>query len=161
ILPFQVGFGGVVLPANGVSGSLSAQGTNTAVDATAGGGTISVINNGPGGIILNDSLNVNVSTLSGDGGTVSLTTAGAISFSNSRQIDVSAHGQGLTGGTIILSGTSITTLNLLTLTANAAGSGSGGVIKITETGAASDIHLSSISAPNTFAVQANGGSLFA
>src|SRR5262249_15021105 len=157
-IPFVIG----VLAANNVANGIS--GFNVTADSglTPGqnnnGGTISIVNNGSGGVRLGANALISASALGGEGkgGSSTLTTrsVGPIVVSEST---IMANGSCGNGGTVTLSLptlTGVTGAEKVVIEANADGEFDGGSVSISMTGATSDLV---IGRRTGFSISATGG----
>lgn len=141
---------------NGVSGTLSANNSSSSMI----GGTISITNNGTGGITLGAlaNLSVNASGVTAAGGNIMLNAGNGILTLPSGTLSVSAIGSSTNnnGGTLNLSASqlSLSGGNLL-LTANGQKAGNGGTISVTTTGDSYDLVVGSGS--GQLSLSATGG----
>jgi hypothetical protein len=106
---------------NGVNGMITASGGST---AGGGGGSITVTNNGTGGINLSNFANISVAAGAGGGagGAVTLIGGSGGVVLGSGTLDVSASGSGnYQGGNISVTGSNITDASSFTLQANSTG----------------------------------------
>jgi hypothetical protein len=133
--PFTIGVGAVT---NGVNGTLSA----ASGPAGGQGGIIRVTDNAndgnplTGGIVVVNTSNLSVSANGGKGGEITLKSAdGPVAFSNGSALSANAGGGSFAGGTIAITGTSVTSggASALNLTANGSGTGNGGSLVLTTT----------------------------
>lgn len=140
---------------NGTTGPISASpGSNN-----GSGGVISVSNTGSGGITTSNLgyLTAASTSISGDGGSITLDAGSGVLTMPVGTISVNAAGSG-NGGSVTLTGSSISLqgTGTLTLNADAAGTGNGGSLSITTTSATSDLTLGT--ADKNFLLFARGGS---
>jgi hypothetical protein len=166
-LPFIVG---ATATLNGTTGVLTADaGTGLVAGInTPNGGTISIINNGTGGIALAPGVDIEANgstTLGGSGGTISILANHGPIFLSSGTISANAFDpvgtNAYTGGTITVTGLSSTVVNgigPLAFSANGAGIGNGGSITV-NTGAVATSNLTIGNATGQLSFTATGGSV--
>ena len=133
---------------NNVNGLLTANTTGTA----GKGGTISITNNGTGGITLTSPSNLSVTagSTSGNGGTITLAAPiGTLTIpTGNLNANASAGATGGIGGTLTLNASTVTITGAgpLNMNANASVNGKGGTINVTASGASSTITVNQTAA---------------
>lgn len=152
---FHLGAGTI---ANGVTGSVNASSSG---GASGNGGSIDIVNNGPGGIVVDNLAGIATAanTGGGNGGAISLAAPGSniIIAGNNTSFNTNGSVSG-NGGSVTLLAQNIynQTSSPVTISASGAGGGNGGTISVTETSASSILNVGTN--PSDFQVFATGGS---